>query len=163
MLRSILDGAVVHESRFASGFSHVNLEPFGRRWACIGDASIFLDPVFSSGVSLALMQASDLADHLSESLRQGGESNPDLAAPTASRMKHACRVFGTLVDAFYHTKLAEHLFFAERPDPEMRAGLITTLAGDVWRDDNRFQNRLLSSRRRSFEVEQSPTGVGRLF
>jgi flavin-dependent dehydrogenase len=159
MLRSILDGAVVHESRFASGFSHVNLEPFGRRWACIGDASIFLDPVFSSGVSLALMQASDLADHLSESLRRGGESDPDLAAPAASRMKHACRVFGTLVDAFYHTKLVEHLFFAERPDPEMRAGLITTLAGDVWRDDNRFQSRLLSSRRRSFRVEQSPTGV----
>jgi hypothetical protein len=74
-------------------------------------------------------------------------------------MKHACRVFGTLVDAFYHTKLVEHLFFAERPDPEMRAGLITTLAGDVWRDDNRFQNRLLSSRRRSFEVQQSLTGV----
>jgi flavin-dependent dehydrogenase len=159
MLGSILDGAVVHESRFASGFSQVNVEPFGRRWACIGDASIFLDPVFSSGVSLALMQASELADHLSESLRQGGESDPTLAAPTASRMKHACRVFGTLVDAFYHTKLVEHLFFAERPDPEMRAGLITTLAGDVWRDDNRFQNRLLSSRRRSFEVQQSLTGV----
>jgi len=159
MLRSIQDEAVVHESRFAAGFSQVNLEPFGRRWACIGDASIFLDPVFSSGVSLALMQASELADYLSESLRQGGESDPNLAAPTASRMRHACRAFGTLVDAFYHTKLVDHLFFAERPDPEMRAGLITTLAGDVWRTDNRFQNRLLTSRRRSFEVQQSPTGA----
>jgi flavin-dependent dehydrogenase len=163
MLQSILHGAVVHELRFASGFSHVNVEPFGRRWACIGDASIFLDPVFSSGVSLALMQASDLADHLSESLRHGGESDPDLAAPAASRMNHACRVFGTLIDAFYHTKLVDHLFFAERPDAEMRAGLITTLAGDIWRDDNRFQSRLLSSRRRSFQVEQSPTGVVRPF
>jgi flavin-dependent dehydrogenase len=163
MLRSILHGAVVHESRFASGFSHVNTEAFGRRWACIGDASIFLDPVFSSGVSLALTQASELADHLCGSLRQGGESDPDLAAPVASRMKYACRVFGTLVDAFYHTKLVDHLFFAERPDPEMRAGLITTLAGDVWRDDNGFQNRLLSSPRRLFQVEQSSTGVVRPF
>jgi hypothetical protein len=72
-------------------------------------------------------------------------------------------VFGTLIDAFYHTKLVDHLFFAERPDAEMRAGLITTLAGDIWRDDNRFQSRLLSSRRRSFQVEQSPTGVVRPF
>ena len=30
----------------------------------------------------------------------------------------------------------------------MRAGLITVLAGDVWREDNRFQNALLSGRRR---------------
>jgi hypothetical protein len=45
----------------------------------------------------------------------------------------------------------------------MRAGLITTLAGDVWRDDNGFQNRLLSSHRRSFQVEQSSTGVVRPF
>jgi flavin-dependent dehydrogenase len=163
MLRSILRGAVVHESRFASGFSHVNLEPFGRRWACIGDASIFLDPVFSSGVSLALTQALELAEPLCESLRRGEESDPDLAAPVASRMNHACRVFGTLVDAFYHTKLVDHLFFAERPDPEMRAGLITTLAGDVWREDNLFQNRLLSSPRRSFQVEQSSTGIARPF
>lgn len=163
MLRSILHGAHVHESRVASGFSQVNTEPFGRRWACIGDASIFLDPVFSSGVSLALIQASELADHLCESLRQGRESDPDLAAPVASRMKHACQVFGTLVDAFYHTKLVDHLFFAERPDLEMRAGLITTLSGDVWRDDNRFQNRLLSSPRRSFQVEQSSTGIARPF
>jgi hypothetical protein len=78
-------------------------------------------------------------------------------------MNHACRVFGTLVDAFYHTKLVDHLFFAERPDPEMRAGLITTLAGDVWREDNLFQNRLLSSPRRSFQVEQSSTGIARPF
>ena len=163
MLRSILHGALVHESRFASGFSHVNTEPFGRRWACIGDASIFLDPVFSSGVSLALTQASELADYLSESLRRGEESDPGLAAPVASRMKHACQVFGTLVDAFYHTKLIDHLFFAERPDPEMRAGLITTLAGDLWRDDNQFQNRLLSSPRRLFQVEQSSTGIARPF
>lgn len=159
MLRSILNGAVVHESHVASGFSHVNLEPFGRRWACIGDASMFLDPVFSSGVSFALTHASHLADHLSESLRRGSEADPNLAARAAIRMRHACEVFGALVDAFYHTKLVEHLFFAERPDPDMRAGLITTLAGDVWREDNRFQNRLLSSRRRSFHVEQRRTGV----
>ena len=54
-------------------------------------------------------------------------------------------ILATLVDAFYHTKL------------------ITTLAGDLWRDDNQFQNRLLSSPRRSFQVEQSSTGIARPF
>ena len=33
----------------------------------------------------------------------------------------------------------------------MRRGLISTLAGDVWRDDNQFQQLLLSSKRRRFE------------
>jgi hypothetical protein len=75
----------------------------------------------------------------------------------------ALQPVGIDLDAVCHTKLVDHLFFAERPDPEMRAGLITTLAGDVWREDNRFQNRLLSSPRRSFQVEQSSTGIARPF
>ena len=44
------------------------------------------------------------------------------------------RIFGSLVGAFYQTKIVEHIFFAKEPDPAMRKGLISTLAGDVWRD-----------------------------
>jgi hypothetical protein len=47
--------------------------------------------------------------------------------------------------------IVENIFFARDPDPAIRKGLITTLAGDVWRDDNEFQKMLLSSKRRRFE------------
>ena len=63
----------------------------------------------------------------------------------------AYTTFGSLVGAFYQTKIVEHIFFAKKPDPAMRAGLISTLAGDVWRSDNVFQDMLLSSKRRRFE------------
>ena len=39
----------------------------------------------------------------------------------------------------------------EDPDPAIKKGLISTLAGDVWRDDNEFQKMLLASKRRRFE------------
>jgi hypothetical protein len=41
-----------------------------------------------------------------------------------------------------------HFFFHDDPDLELRAGLISLLAGDVFRDDNKFQSSLLSGRRR---------------
>ena len=42
----------------------------------------------------------------------------------------------------------QHLFFHQDPDPDLRAGLISVLAGDVWRTDNRFQDMLLGATRR---------------
>jgi len=63
-------------------------------------------------------------------------------------MAHGYQTIGSLVNAFYNTRIVQNLFFAIDPDPHIRSGLISVLAGDVWRDDNAFQKKLLSSPRR---------------
>ena len=151
MLQRLTKGCPKSELRIIRNFSYKNLKTRGSRWACLGDAALFLDPVFSSGVSLAMLSAEKLADVLIPALRAGNEADPELTLPVSEHMAVAYTTFGSLVGAFYHTKLIEHLFFAKNPDPEIKRGLISTLAGDLWRDDNTFQKMLLASKRRRFE------------
>lgn len=151
MLQRLTKSCPKSELRIIRNFSYKNLKTRGSRWACLGDAALFLDPVFSSGVSLAMLSAEKLADVLIPALRAGNEADPELTLPVSEHMAVAYTTFGSLVGAFYHTKLIEHLFFAKNPDPEIKRGLISTLAGDLWRDDNTFQKMLLASKRRRFE------------
>ena len=151
MLRSLTAGCSASELRIIRNFSYRNLKTRGSRWACLGDAALFLDPVFSTGVSLAMLAGERLADVLVSALAEGREADPDLTRPVSEHMAVAYTTLGTLVGAFYQTKIIENIFFAKDPMPAMRQGLISTLAGDVWRDDNEFQRMLLASKRRRFE------------
>ena len=139
------------ELRIIRNFSYRNTKTRGARWACLGDAALFLDPVFSSGVSLAMLGGERFADVLVVALREHREDDPELTRPISDHMAVAYTAFGSLVGAFYQTRIIENIFFASQPDPAIRQGLISTLAGDVWRDDNEFQKMLLSSKRRRFE------------
>jgi hypothetical protein len=56
--------------------------------------------------------------------------------------------------------MVSHLFFAAEPDPALRRGLISVLAGDVWRRDNPFQNdaagaRAYNPRRRRWPLNRT--------
>jgi len=139
-------GARRGPTRTIANWSYKNLLPHGPRWACIGDAAAFLDPVFSSGVSLAMLGAERGVDLLLPALIVEGEADPLLMAPWSTYMQPAYDAFEQLIRRFYHSRMVSHLFFAEEPDPALRRGLISVLAGDVWRRDNPFQTMLESSR-----------------
>jgi flavin-dependent dehydrogenase len=151
MLQRLTAGCPKTDLRIIRNFSFKNVKTRGPRWACLGDAALFLDPVFSSGVSLAMLGGEKFADVLTPALREGREADPELTRPVSEHMAMAYTTFGSLVGAFYQTKLVEHFFFAREPDSMTKRGLISTLAGDVWRDDNPFQRMLLASKRRRFE------------
>ncbi|MBX3251009.1 MAG: NAD(P)/FAD-dependent oxidoreductase [Myxococcales bacterium] len=148
-LQRLTRGARRSPLQRAGDYSFKNTLPSGARWGCVGDARAFLDPVFSSGVAFAMDSALEGARLLSSALKEGREADPTLLAPLTRKMEHAYHVFGALLHSFYHTRLVEHLFFHDEPNPELRAGLISVLAGDVWRDDNKFQQMILRSARRS--------------
>ena len=131
-----------------SSFSFHNRVQHGARWSCAGDAACFLDPVFSSGVSLGMVGAADLVDRLVPALRDGTEARADLMNEHASHLGHAYNVFATLINSWYHTTLLHSLFFAGEQDALLRKGVTSVLAGDVWRDDNPFQQKLMASARR---------------
>ena len=146
LIQRLSAGARRGPTRTIANWSYKNTQLSGPRWACVGDAAAFLDPVFSSGVSLAMLGAEKAVDLLLPAMAEGQEADARLMAPWAAHMQPAYDTFEQLIRRFYHTRLVHHLFFAAEPDPALRRGLISVLAGDVWRRDNPFQTMLESSR-----------------
>ncbi len=135
-----------------SSFSFHNERPHGARWVCVGDAACFLDPVFSSGVSFGMVSAAHAVDVLLPALRAASEAEPSLMDGHTEHMTRGYSIFATLILALYQRRLLPGLFFTEEQDSELRKGLTSVLAGDVWRDDNAFQRALWASTRRRFEL-----------
>jgi flavin-dependent dehydrogenase len=150
-VQRLVQGATRTAPRVIRNFSYRSGKSRGPRWTCVGDSSIFLDPVFSSGVSLAMLAGERTADLLGPALTEGREGDPALTEPVAAEMHTAYATFASLIGAFYRTGLVKNIFFAPRPEPDLRAGLISILAGDVWRHDNRFRSLLVDSQRRWFD------------
>ena len=93
-----------------------------------------------------MRSANELADVVSAALQDGREADPELCADHRASMQRAYDTFAALVGRFYHGSFAESFFLRRMPDYEMRRGIMSVLAGDVWRRDNPFQDMLLRSR-----------------
>jgi flavin-dependent dehydrogenase len=107
----------------------------GDGYLLVGDAAAFIDPVFSTGVWLAMSSAEMAADLLDEALR-GGRRPPDRRLREYERriLKHI-RSYRRMVDTFYGPAFPRLCFF-----PETRIGVpeavLNLLAGDLdpsWR------------------------------
>jgi flavin-dependent dehydrogenase len=104
----------------------------GDGWALVGDAATFLDPVFSTGVFLAMATGERAAQAIDRALaRKGRVDTRDFAAyqRQANRMFARFRKF---VYNFYDPVFFE-AFTTPRPPEGIRAAVVTTLAGGVER------------------------------
>lgn len=140
-------GTTRGETHLVSNFSFRNAASFGRRYACVGDAACFLDPVFSSGVTLAMTSAEQCADVLSAALAAGREGEPALMAEVEAHMETGYAVFAALIDRFYNTRFVDNLIFGVPVEGDFKPAVTSVLAGDVWREDNVFREMLRRSRR----------------
>lgn len=153
LLTRITAGAKrVRRPQLLTSWSFHNAKQHGARWTCTGDAACFIDPVFSSGVSLGMVGATHVADTILEAFAKGHEGDATLMDAHALHVSHGYTSFATLVNSFYHTSLLHTLFFSAEPNLEWKRGLTSMLAGDVWRKDNVFQDMLLASKRRRREL-----------
>ena len=101
-----------------------------------------------SSITLAMRGAADLVDVLAPALRERREDDPALLADYHRSMDRAYRTFAGLVERFYNSRFAESYFLGSGIGEDLRRGVMSVLAGDVWRHDNPFQDMLLSARRR---------------
>jgi len=106
----------------------------GDRWLLAGDSGSFLDPVFSSGVSIALESGIEAAEALDRAARRDDFSAAALARfDWIQRRRFA--VFRRFVDGFYTPEFRD-LFFQPGPPPALFRAVVTVLAG-VWRPRRR--------------------------
>jgi flavin-dependent dehydrogenase len=100
----------------------------GDGWVMIGDAAAFLDPIYSSGLYLALGSAEMASGSVHEALQVDDPSAARLGAHLEA-LGGGVAVIEKLIRAFY-TPGFSFRQFAERY-PEHRAALIDCLVGDV--------------------------------
>jgi flavin-dependent dehydrogenase len=146
LLRCLTHGTEATAPSLVSGFSYHNEAKHGPRYACIGDAACFLDPIFSSGVSLALLGAEGLVQRLAPALQAGTEAEADLHSAQSDKMDEGYRAFALLIHRFYNTGLIDNVVLNSPAEGELRACITSMLAGDVWREGNSFRDMLFRSR-----------------
>src|SRR5690606_28431179 len=78
----LADAKRVAPFRVAKEYSYRSTKPAGDGWVLIGDAFAFLDPLYSSGVLLALRGGACAADAIHEGLTKGDTSEAQLGSWT---------------------------------------------------------------------------------
>lgn len=155
LIRRWTEGAKRTPAKPIRNFSYTNTRSYGLRFACVGDASCFLDPVFSSGVALGLNSARQITKRLIEALAEKREADPDLMEQHFTDMQPGYQAFAGIIDRFYHTNFARHFFFGDTREERLEQEITSILAGDVWRTDNNFQQMLARAHRRGSDPHGS--------
>jgi flavin-dependent dehydrogenase len=115
--------------------AYFNSQTCGDGWVMIGDARAFLDPIYSSGLFLALGSAECAAECIDSALAANDVSAERLGTfePTLGRGVETVRA---LIDAFYDPNFSFPNFLERFPD--QRRHLIDCLVGDVLKDMTSF-------------------------
>ncbi len=121
-------------ARQISGYSANVSQLTGKGYALLGNAGEFLDPVFSSGVTIAMRSASLAVAALDRQLR--GEE-VDWQADYARPLKEGVDTFRAFVNAWYDGRLRE-IFFYEKQSESIRAMISSILAGYAWDKRNPY-------------------------
>ncbi|MEH3021145.1 MAG: tryptophan 7-halogenase [Pseudomonas oryzihabitans] len=106
----------------------------GPGFALLGNAAEFLDPVFSSGVTIALRSASLVAPLVDRQLR--GEA-VDWETEFAQPLKAGVDTFRAYVEGWYDGSFQDVIYF-EHAQPEIRSMICAILAGYAWDVRNPF-------------------------
>lgn len=106
----------------------------GPGFALLGNAAEFLDPVFSSGVTIAMKSASLAAQVLD---RQFKGERVDWQHEFAEPLSYGVETFRSFVSGWYDGSLQEVIFF-EHQDPSIRRMICSVLAGYVWDTKNPY-------------------------
>ena len=122
------------EPRHLKDYSCSVKKLFGDGFALTGNASEFLDPVFSSGMAFAT-ESGMLSAKLA--LRQLNGETIDWQKEYSDYILYGVNVFTTYVKEWYTGNLQE-LFFHQPENPDVKRKICAVLAGYVWDKKNTF-------------------------
>ena len=120
----------VSPARFDADYSYLATCMAGDRWVAVGDAAAFLDPVFSTGVMLAMQGGLEIAAAIDGGLRTG-----DLSARIFARYEQDVRRryhhFRRFAVGFYEPAF-RRLWYSRPPVRSIFDAVVSVLAGN-WR------------------------------
>jgi flavin-dependent dehydrogenase len=113
--------------RVEKDFSYSASRYAGDRWILAGDAGSFLDPVFSTGVSIAMESGIEAATELHRGLMRNDFSASSFAA-FSRRQRKRFETFRRFVTGFYTPQFRD-IFFSPEPPTLIFRSVATMLAG----------------------------------
>lgn len=122
------------EPRKIKGYSSTVKQFYGKGYVLTGNSTEFLDPVFSSGVTLATESGALAATLIAKELH-GEQVNWE--TEYSDYIKRGVDVFRTFVSTWYDGTL-QKILFAPNHNPELKSQICSVLAGYVWDESNPF-------------------------
>ena len=124
--------------RVTSDFSYASEKLYGDRYVVLGDAGFFLDPVFSSGVHLAILSGIRGAEAMHDRLEGGSLLNPFRRYQREMRRRQG--IYFKFIYGWYRPGFLE-LFFSPTEKFKMLDAIVSLLSGEPanWRVRMRMQ------------------------
>ncbi|MEO7263978.1 MAG: NAD(P)/FAD-dependent oxidoreductase [Ferruginibacter sp.] len=147
------DSEMIFEPRVLEAWSATSSAFFGEGFVLTGNVTEFLDPVFSSGVTLATVSSQLAAKLVIRKLK--GEA-VDWNKEYTEIMMQGINTFRSYVMAWYEGRL-DNIFFSDNPDAVKKSMICSVLAGYVWDMNNPFvrdADNALAKLSRLIEVEK---------
>jgi flavin-dependent dehydrogenase len=130
-LQKRIEGAeLISEVRVTGNYSYDSTRMGGPGWVMVGDAFAFLDPVFSSGVYLAMSGAEQAAAAVDTALREPQREN-GLLRKLEKRQRAGMARFSFFIYRFNGPVMAQ-MFREPRNTWQLEQGVISMLAGDLF-------------------------------
>ena len=128
----LLEAKRISDTHVLSDFSYRSSECAGEGWVLVGDAYGFLDPIYSSGVFLAVKSGEFAADAVHGAFQADDFSRERLGSwkPVLDSGMEAIR---KLVFAFYNPEFSFGQFI--KTHPQYLKNLVDLLVGDVFKDE----------------------------
>jgi hypothetical protein len=117
------------------GYSCAVKQMASHNFALLGNAGEFLDPVFSSGVTVALKSADLLIEPL---LRQLNGKQVDWDQEFVKPLSVGVECFKAFVEAWYDGSLQQIIMNPSPKDELIRRHIVSVLAGYAWDENNIF-------------------------
>ena len=132
MVERLADATRVKDYFTTKDYSYYSRQAAGPGWTLVGDAFGFIDPVYSSGVFLALKSGEFAADSIHAAIESNNFSTEQLSNWHAEH-RAGVLLFRKLVYAFYSTDFSFGQFL--KMHPEFRSNVTDILIGDVYRPE----------------------------
>ncbi len=133
LARRITDARIVGNLQATGNYSYQCTEWAGPRWVMVGDAAAFVDPVFSSGVHLALQSATNAATLVHHALEEPARERA-LQRRYVGNQRAAVRRISWFIERF-NTPAMWRLFSNPKNRWRLEETVISVLAGDFYRND----------------------------
>lgn len=125
---------VTRPEQCITGYSASVSRLYGDRFALLGNAGEFLDPVFSSGVTIA-MKSSSLAVPLV--LKELEGQKQDWENDFSKPLRVGISTFRTFVEGWYDTRFQKVIFYPEQQQ-QVKEMISSILAGYAWDEKNPY-------------------------
>ena len=128
------DVEFIFDPRTLESYSVSTTKFYGEGFVLTGNVTEFLDPVFSSGVTLATV-SSQIAAHLV--IKKLNGENVDWETEYTDMMMQGVNTFRSYVMAWYEGTL-DTIFFADNQVADIKSMICSVLAGYVWDTNNPY-------------------------